>query len=138
MAANDYNLFISHSWSYSDIYDQLIALLDNKAYFSYRNYSVPKDDPIHSAPNSAALSQAIRNQMGPCHVVVILAGVFATYSSWINKEVDIALNGFASPKPILAIRPWGNLNVSTVVSNAADEMVGWNTDSVVGAIRRLA
>lgn len=38
-----YNLFISHSWAYSDAYKRLVALLDAKPYFSYRNYSVPKD-----------------------------------------------------------------------------------------------
>jgi len=47
-----YNLFISHSWTYSDAYDRLVDLLDNASYFSYRNYSVPKDTlytmPRHS------------------------------------------------------------------------------------------
>ena len=40
-----YNLFISHSWSYSDAYNKLTSLLDNANYFTYKNYSVPKDDP---------------------------------------------------------------------------------------------
>ncbi|OPY56750.1 MAG: hypothetical protein A4E55_01950 [Pelotomaculum sp. PtaU1.Bin035] len=44
-----YNLFISHSWTYSDAYDKLIGLLNSDPYFSYKNYSVPKDDPIHNA-----------------------------------------------------------------------------------------
>ena len=41
-----YNLFISHSWDYSDAYSKLCGLLDNASYFSYKNYSVPKDDPL--------------------------------------------------------------------------------------------
>ena len=32
-----YNLFISHSWTYSDAYEKLVALLDAKPYFSYKN-----------------------------------------------------------------------------------------------------
>jgi len=28
-----YNLFISHSWTYSDGYDKLVALLDKKSGF---------------------------------------------------------------------------------------------------------
>ena len=44
-----HNLFISHSWTYSDSYDKLIGLMDARPYFTYRNYSVPKDDPIHNA-----------------------------------------------------------------------------------------
>lgn len=45
-----YNLFISHSWAYGDAYDKLTDMLRAKPYFDYRDYSVPKDDPIHNAP----------------------------------------------------------------------------------------
>lgn len=43
-----YNLFISHSWNYSNAYNDLVRLLNSKPYFNYKNYSVPKDDPIHN------------------------------------------------------------------------------------------
>ena len=132
-----FNLFISHSWSYSNAYNNLINLLDARPYFSYRNYSVPVDDPIHNASSDAQLRNAIRNQISPSSVVIILAGVYSTYSKWINIEIDLAQSGFAYPKPILAIRPWGSERISSVVRDAADEIVGWNTESVVDAIRRL-
>ncbi len=44
------SLFISHSWSYSDTYEKLVAMLDAAPNFQYKNYSVPKDDPVHDAP----------------------------------------------------------------------------------------
>ena len=44
-----YNLFISHSWTYTDAYEKLVNLLDGDPYFCYKNYSVPKYDPIHNA-----------------------------------------------------------------------------------------
>lgn len=131
-----YNLFISHSWSFSDAYEKLIALLEERAYFSFKDYSVPRDDPIHNAPNSHELYEAIKRQMTPCHVVLILAGVYATYSTWIKKEIHIAKTEFQSPKPIIAIKPWAQTNISQPVSENADEIVGWNTDSIVDAIRR--
>ena len=137
-ALKTYDIFISHSWTYSDAYDKLCNLLNNAANFSYRNYSVPKDDPIHNAPNESALYQAIKDQMTPCHVVLIMAGVYATYSKWINKEIQIAKTGFSSPKPIIAVKPWGNTNVSTVVADNATALVGWSTDSIVEAIRKYA
>jgi hypothetical protein len=136
--AKTYNLFISHSWAYSDAYEKLTDLLDNASYFSYRDYSVPKDDPIHDAPNSAALYEAIKHQMSPCHVVLMMAGVYATYSTWIKKEIAIAQTEFTNQKPILGIKPWAQTNVSSVVSEAAEEIVSWNTDSIVQAIRRNA
>ena len=127
-----YNLFISHSWSYPTTYDGLVSLLDAKPYFSYKNYSVPKDDPIHNAGNEVQLRSAIKAQMQPASCVLILAGVYGTYSKWINIEIDLAKQ---LGKRVIAIEPWGAEKTSTVVKDAADEVVKWNTDAIVKAIR---
>jgi hypothetical protein len=132
-----YYLFISHSWSYADAYEKLINLLEKRPYFPYVDYSIPRYDPVHCA-SDRELNQAIYNKMRPCHIVLIMAGVYATYSKWINKEIRIAKESFAYAKPILAIKPWGNINASVVVAQSADRMVGWNTESVVSAIREIA
>jgi hypothetical protein len=127
-----YNLFISHSWAYSDAYKRLVALLDAKPYFSYRNYSVPKDDPIHHAEYDYQLKLAIKEQMQPASCVLILAGVYANYSKWINIEIELAQQ---MGKTIIAIEPWGAEKTSAKVKNTADKIVKWNTDSIVDAIR---
>ena len=139
-----HHLFISHSWSYSDQYDRLVRLLRKRSYFRFSNYSVPRDDPIHNAPNDRMLREAIRRKMGPCGVVLVLAGVYSvlagvysTYSKWIDIELQLASAGFASSKPIIAIEPWGSERTSRRVKRVADRVVGWNTESVVGAIREL-
>ena len=134
----NYNLFISHSWAYSDAYDKLVELLDSASYFSYSNYSVPKDDPIHNAPDSQKLYDAIKEQMSHASVILIMAGKYATYSAWIKKEIKIAKSEFFSPKHIIGIKPWANTQVSSVVNDNADRIVGWNTNSVVTAIRELS
>jgi len=136
--AKTYNIFVSHSWSYGDAYEKLIALLEARPYFYYKDYSVPKDDPIHNAPNSTALYQAIKKQMSPCHVVIIMAGKYATYSTWIKKEIQMATTEFVSPKPILAVTPWGAQQISGVVRENADKVVGWNTESIVSGIREIS
>ena len=129
------NLFISHSWSYGDAYEKLVAFLNAAPNFQYKNYSVPKNDPVHNAPNVDALYNAIKNQMVFCDVVLIMAGKYATYSKWIQREIQIATKEYS--KPIVAIRPWANEQVSSVVSDAAARLVGWNTSSIVTAIREL-
>jgi len=134
----NYNLFLSHSWSYSDAYKKLIELLKKRPYFDFKDYSVPKDDPIHNAPNSQELYEAIKRKMAPCSVVLVMAGVYATYSTWIKKEIRIAKTEFQNPKPVIAIKPWAQTNISQFVAENADEIVGWNTDSVVDVIRRHA
>ena len=79
--------------------------------------------------------QAIKNQVKYAHVVIILAGVYSTYSKWIDKEIEIAQN---MGKPILAVEPWGSEKTSSKVKNAADRIVKWNTDSIVNAIREIS
>lgn len=133
-----FNLFISHSWTYGEQYNGLVALLRNRPYFDFRNYSVPKDDPVHDAPNAETLRAAIRMRMSSCGVVLILAGVYATHSKWINEEIVLAQKGFNNPKPIVAIERWGSKHTSTVVKEAADRVVKWNSNSIVDAIRELA
>ena len=101
-----YNLFISHSWAYSDQYNGLVKLLTAAPYFQYRDYSVPKNDPIHNATYDWQLKNAIKEQMSHASCILILAGVYSTYSKWINIEIDLAKHGFSYPKPIIAIAPW--------------------------------
>ncbi|SDM21482.1 TIR domain-containing protein [Halarsenatibacter silvermanii] len=132
-----YNLFISHSWSYEDSYEGLIELLDEKEYFTYRDYSVPKDDPVHTSGTDEELYEAIKNKIELCNVVLVLAGVYSTYSKWINKEIEIAKEEFEDPKPIVGIRPWAAERISDKVQENSDEIVGWNSDSIVSAIRNL-
>lgn len=127
-----YNLFISHSWTYGDAYDKLVNMLNNAPNFNYKNYSVPKNDPIHNAPYDYQLRAAIRNQMQHASCVLVLAGVYATYSKWIKIEIELAQE---MGKKIIAIEPWGSERTSTVVKNAADITAGWNTSSIVRAIR---
>jgi len=132
-----YNIFISHSWAYGHNYDNLIKKLNADPRFNFKDYSVPKNDPIHNAPNSAQLTKAIQDQMRWCDVIIILAGVYSTYSTWINKEIALA-KGFTNPKPILAIEPWASEKTSLVVKKSADKIVKWNTNSIIDGIRELS
>ena len=118
------HLFISHSWSYSDAYERLNNLLDSRPYFTYINYSIPRDYPVHTRGTDQELYEAIRNRMRPCQVVLIMAGVYSTYSKWITKEIQAAKHGFLSAKPIVAVRPWAQINVSSVVTQNADVYCG--------------
>ena len=131
-----YNLFISHSWQYSDQYNRLWNLLQARRYFAFSEYSVPRDDPIHDATNDAKLQRAIRNRMSPSYVVLMIAGVYSGYSKWINIEIELAREGFRIPNPIIAIRPRGNKIISRKVREAAYEIAHWNTENIVRAIRR--
>ena len=133
-----YHLFISHSWTYSDHYSRLTGLLQNAKLFNYKNYSVPKDDPIQNAGSDAELRAKIQQKMKFCTVVFDVAGIDVAYRKWIRIELVLAKIGFSTPKPVLAIKLWGNKRNPKGVVVPADMSVAWIRQSTVNAISRLA
>ena len=130
-----YHLFISHSWNYSDAHDNLVRLLNAKPDFTFKNFSVPPDNPIIGAKTDKQLEEAIENKIRLCSAVLIMAGMYSTYSKWINKEIEIAKR---MNKVIIAVKPFGAERISTVVRQAAHAECAWNTNSIISAIRTHA
>lgn len=135
-ALKTYRLFISHSWTYGDAYEKLVSFFNEHPNFEWVNYSVPKDDPIHNTNNAAQLYAAISAQIKPVNCVIMLAGLYSTYSKWINNEIAISKVDYS--KPIIAVEPWGSERTSKAVKDNADEIVKWQSKSIVDAIRRHA
>ena len=131
-----YDLFLSHAWRYNEDYYRLEEMLRDAPLFNWRNYSVPKHDPLLD-PNTyggkAKLTELLGRQVKPVNCVLILGGMYAAHSEWILKEIKLAQD---YDKPILGIYPWGQKNMPLAIKNAADELVGWNTSTIVSAIRR--
>ena len=133
-----YDLFLSHSWRYNSDYYRLIGLLRNASYFKFRDYSVPIHRPKVD-PNSTAsiryLTIELEKQIKPVNCILLMAGVYSTHSEWIRREISLAQK---YNKPIIGVVPWGQRNVSSIVQNAAHDMVNWNTASIVSAIRKYS
>lgn len=129
-ALRTYRVFISHAWKYSDDYYRIVRLLNDAPNFSWQNYSVPEHDPLD---DEEELKEGLRKQIRPVHIVVILAGMYANHSDWIEFEMDFA---DLIDKPMIGVRPWGQQRVPKEVQDRVREMVGWNTTSIVSAIRK--
>jgi hypothetical protein len=135
------NVFISHSWSYDQHYNKLYNWIFREKWRSpdnipiiFHDMSVPKNHPIHYASTDRELKEAIWSRIYNSDVVVILTGVYASYSKWIKKEIEGAKK---YQKPILAVNPWGQVRKSSIVARSADMLVGWNKKSVLGGILNL-
>ena len=133
-----YDIFISHAWSYGDDYKRLTNLLNSAPLFYYRNYSAPKDKPLHNLNSTdvrtkAEIRDAIERKIRPVNSVLIISGMYYNYHNWMQVELDIAkkLN-----KPIIALLPYGYQRVPADILNYATDIVGWRTESIVSAIRR--
>lgn len=140
MSTRQIHVFISHAWAYSHHYDTLADWIFSESWsvgqaaLDFRDYSVPRNNPIHSVIGTNALQVAIFNQIARSHVVVIPSGMYASYSKWIQKEIDGAK---AYGKPILAVNPWGQEKRSGVVLDNASMGVGWNKQPLITAIWSL-
>ena len=127
-------LFMSHSWAYSERYNSMVALLNNRPYFEWSNYSVPESKAFVGL-SSQALAEQLRNQIRPSQCVVIIGGMWTNHSDWIQFEMDFAKS---IGKPILGVRPRSAKVMPAAVVAAADAVVNWNSDSIVAGIRQIS
>lgn len=132
-----YNLFISHAWKYTEHYNKIVQWLNeaqSEGKFNWKNYSVPEHDPLID-PNTSSgkntLKNALNDQIKPASIVIILAGMYAAHSDWIDYEIDTAVS---YNKYIIGVKPWGQERIPVRVSNNSNVMVGWNKKSIIDAV----
>jgi len=129
-----YRLFISHAWKYSESYDRAITFLNNANNFDYANYSIPWEKKFENLTNFQ-LKEELKDQIRPVNAVLVMGGMYVAHSDWIQFEIDFAK---LLDKPIIGIRPWNGQRMPDAVTQAANVIVGWNTDSIVQAIRNYS
>jgi hypothetical protein len=124
-------LFISHAWAYDDAYMTLVKWFDEEPNFSWKDCSVPSTDALLDK-TTAGLCRGITRQMNPAQGVIIIAGMYAAHSGWIDYEIGEALR---MEKTIIGVKPWGQERMPVKVQDAADIIVNWQRSSVIDAIR---
>jgi len=129
--ATEYKIFISHSWQYTDTLEALRKLLNARGYFSATYEESTKDNPINSE-NESYVKQRLAKKIGDSDIILALAGVYASHSSWMEWELDKALE---LGTPIVGVIPHGQERISSIVSSRSVVDVRWNTESIITAIR---
>lgn len=129
-----YKVFISHAWRYNEDYNRLVELLRYAPNFEFENLSVPSHAGIDAA-DTDELKRLLRNQMRPASVFLVIGGMYAAHSDWIDFEINFS-NYIG--RPIIGIYPWGSERMPRVIQDAENVVVGWNTNTIVEAIRNYA
>lgn len=132
--AKTYKLFISHRWEYDNLLQNLKNLLNERGYFSAEYYQIEKDSPINSE-NASVIKANITKRLEESDVVLAIAGVSASYSEWMQWEMDKALD---LGLKIIGVIPRGNERISQEVYSRSETDVRWNTESIVDAIRKYS
>ncbi|MGU8698409.1 TIR domain-containing protein [Clostridium perfringens] len=136
----NYKIFVSHAWKYGDDYTRLINLLKSANNFSFYDYSAPKEKPLfpEGTPlTNKKIADKITDKIEPTQVTIVIAGMYAVYRDWMKYEIDESIR---MGKPIIGVNPYGQAQGPTpkYVSDNADIMVNWSTDSIVEAIRKFS
>lgn len=132
--AKTYKIFISHSWSHVNDLKSLRNLLESRGYFNVEFTEFPPTDSINSM-NTYYIRQRISERIAASYIVLGIAGIYASYSDWMKWELDKAIE---KGVPIIGVIPRGQERISAIVNDRADEIVHWNTESIVSAIRKHA
>ena len=132
--ARTYSLFISHRWDYDDILQNLKTLLNSRGYFPAVYTQIEKTCPINS-DLAWVIKANITKHLQDSDVVLAIAGVYASYSEWMQWEMDkakeLGLN-------VIGVIPWGQERISQEVYCRSVIDVRWNADSIVDAIRKYS
>ena len=130
----NYHIMISHSWDYNMHYETVSRWLNEANNFTWSNYSVPLSNPL-DANGKRELKEKLRNRISKCSCIIVLSGMYVSYSEWIDYEIDTAK---ALDKPIIGVKPWGQERVPAKVQKESTALVGWNSSSIVKAVRDYA
>jgi hypothetical protein len=132
-----YHIFISHAWKYSDDYQTVVKWIDEakaEGTLNWSNYSVPYHDPLvdpSTKVGKSKLQKLLENQISPASKIIVISGMYAAHSDWIDFEIDTSVS---KGKYIIGLKPWGQERIPVKIQNNADIMVGWNKSSVINAI----
>jgi len=132
--AKTYKLFISHSWDYDDVLQDLKILLNSRSYFPAEYTQIEKSCPVES-DNAGVIKSNITKYLKESDVLLAISGVYASHSEWMQWEMDkakeLGLN-------VIGVIPRGQEYVSHEVFNRSAVDVHWNADSIVDAIRKYS
>jgi hypothetical protein len=132
--AKEYKIFISHSWQYTDTLEALRNLINARGYFSATYEESTRDNPINS-DDEGYVKRRLTQKIANSDVTLALAGVYASHSSWMQWELDKAIElGI----PVIGVIPRGQDRISSIVSTRSVVNIKWNTESIVSAIRAHA
>lgn len=131
------SFYLSHTWSYGEMANNLALLLDGAMKIPYQMIMLPPDSPVHREENIRRLSREIEDNMAGCSALLIAGGLYDRFGRWIHREIQAAKGSIFTMKPIITILPWADVPAGPVEQEASDAVVGWNPRALAEALREL-
>jgi len=128
------HFFASHSWSHSRHREGLHAILRPwERGLDFQDHSISRAHPLNT-DTDPELASEIRDTIAGMDALLILAGMYANNSPWMQFEIDMA---FAFRVPIIPILPNGQERVPRLPTRLATfPPVHWRGQSIREALLR--
>lgn len=98
----------------------------------FHDLSASEEHPLHYGDDHDRLVRLLAERIRKCDAVLLLAGMYSSYSYWIEVEATLARH---YNKPILAVAPHGQKRLSSVATEASPfQPIRWRGESVRNAI----
>lgn len=130
--SNPIRVYAVHGWLKDEDYVRLFEYLESAAGFYYRAVSNP-EPPL--ADGVAARRTLITEALKNAECVVCAAGIWDRFNEWARFTLDAAR---AQDLPVVAIEHFGPKNMDIALKSQAAATVGWDSRSIVDAIRQEA
>ena len=129
-----YSLYISHSWNYDDVLQDIETLINGRGYFPAKYIQEAKALPICS-DLSWVVKENISRKLEQSDVVLAISNIFDSDNEWMLWEMDqakeLGLN-------VIGIVPRGQKRISQEVDKRTNVNVPWNGDNIIEAICRYS
>ena len=132
--SNPIRLYAVHGWQQDEDYARLFEYLESADNFYYRALSDPNAQSAQGdgvAARRTLINEALKNS----ECVVCPAGTWEHFNDWARFSIEAAR---ALDLPIVAIEHFGPKNINVELKTRAEEVAGWDSRSIVDAIRRCA
>lgn len=130
---NPIRVYAVHGWHRDEDYARLFEYMETADNFFYKSVSDPDaKTPVEGiAPRRTLITEALKN----AECVVCPAGTWERFNDWARYTLDAAR---AMDLPIVVIEHFGPKNMDLRLKGYATETCGWDSRSIVDAIRREA
>lgn len=132
--SNPIRVYAVHGWHKDEDYVRLFEYLESSDNFFYRAVSNP-DATSPQGDGTAARRTLIGEGLKLAECVVCPAGTWEHYNDWARFTVEAAR---ALDLPVIALEHFGPKNIDMRLKGHATLTVGWDSRSIVDAIRREA
>lgn len=127
-------VFISHCWDYDEELKNLTHYLNKEAGFVTTCEEGTAEHPVKTEdePHFQAVLHA---KIISSAVVIVVACMDVPISEWMEWEIEMAVENNI---PVIGVRPEGSLVTPKIIRKAAREIIMWDTESIVSAIKRCS